>query len=145
MATTEEIERRVEEADIARSAMRSAAAKRVGELAQRRTAIAGQLSDIERELGDVLAESSEVIEIDELAKFTDVPVADLNQWLNGRKNTRTKRKKSAGGPAAAKSDTSQGSLPAKTPTSGQTSTVPEPAAPRSVAGDAPARVPAEVT
>ncbi|MCE7011723.1 hypothetical protein LWC34_54260 [Kibdelosporangium philippinense] len=139
MATPDEIERRVEENDSARSAKRAAASKRVGELAQRRADIADQLADIERELGDVLAEASDVIGTDELAKFTDVPLADLNQWLNGRKSTRTKRKKPTGGAAAAKSDTSRGSPPAKTPT------VPEPATPRSDAADAPARVPAEVT
>jgi hypothetical protein len=97
MATTEEIERRVEEADAARSAKRAAAAKCVGELAQLRAEVAEKLGDIERELGDVLAESSDVIGVDELAKFTDVPAADLTQWLNGRKTTRP----SASGPPPA--------------------------------------------
>lgn len=55
MATTEEIQRRVEQTDTARSAKRSAAAQQVGELAARRAAIAEQLADIERALGDVLA------------------------------------------------------------------------------------------
>lgn len=144
MATPEEIEHRVEENDSTTTAKRAATAKRVGELAQRRAAIAEQLSDIERELGDVLADSSDVIGTDELAKFTDVPVADLDRWLNGRKATRTKRKKPASAPPAAKADTGQGSPAAKTPASGQTPTVPEPAAVRSVSA-APARVPAEVT
>ncbi|WP_216209744.1 hypothetical protein [Amycolatopsis aidingensis] len=139
MATPDEIERRVEDNDAARSAKRAAAAKRVGELAQRRADVADQLADIERELGDVLAESTDVIGTDELAKFTDIPLADLNQWLDGRKTTRTKRKKSTGGRAAAKNSPNHGSPPAKTPT------VPEPATPRSVATDAPARVHAEVT
>lgn len=105
MATAEEIERRVEETDAARSEKRSAAAKRVGELAQRRSVIAEQLTDIERELSDVLAASSDVIEINELARFTDVSAADLSRWLNDRKATRAKRKKSSGG---SKSVTSQG-------------------------------------
>lgn len=108
MATTEEIERRVEEADAARSVRRSAAAQRIGELAHRRALIVQQLSDIERELGDVLAESSDVMEIDELARFTDLPAADLTQWLNGRKTSRTKRKKLTGGAAGAKSATNPG-------------------------------------
>lgn len=145
MATSEEIERRVHEHDTAWSAKRSAAAKRVGELAQRRAAIAEQLSDIERELGDVLAESSDVIGTDELAKFTDVRAAELNHWLDGRKTTRTKRKKSASGSSAAKSNTSQGSRAAQTPTSTPEPTVPQIAAPSAGAADAPARVPADVT
>lgn len=92
-ATTEEIERRVEEADIARSAKRIATAKRVGELAHLRAEAAQKLADIERELGNVLAEASDVISVNELATFTDVPATDLNQWLNGHKATRPKRRR----------------------------------------------------
>ncbi|MFD2422689.1 hypothetical protein [Amycolatopsis pigmentata] len=92
----------MEEADRARSVRRSAAAQRVGELAHRRALIVQQLFDIERELGDVLAESSDVMEIDELARFTDLPAADLTQWLSGRKTSRTKRKKSIGDSPGAK-------------------------------------------
>lgn len=145
MATPEEIEHRVEANDSTTTAKRAAMAKRVGELAHQRAAIAEQLSDIERELGDVLVESSDVIGTDELAKFTDVPVADLDRWLNGRKATRTKRKKPAAAPSAAKTDAGQGSPAAKTPATGQTSMVPEPAAVRSVPANMSARVPAEVT
>jgi hypothetical protein len=143
--TPEEIEHRVEENDSTTTAKRSAAAKRVGELARQRAAIAEQLSDIERELGEVLAESSDVIGTEELAKFTDVPVVDLDRWLNSRKATRTKRKKPVSAPSTAKADTNQGSPAAKTSTSAKTPTVPEPAPARSVPATAPARVPAEVT
>jgi hypothetical protein len=100
VVTKQEIERRVAEADTARSTRRSAAAQRVGELAHRRAAIAEQLSDIERELGEVLAEASDVIALDELARFTDIPAADLTRWLGARKTTRPKRKKPASPPGA---------------------------------------------
>lgn len=143
MATTEEIQRRVEQADTARSAKRSAAAQQVGELAARRAAIAEQLADIERELGDVLAAAQDVIDIDELARFTDVPAADLTRWLTARTTTRAKRKRPTGGGAAAKSDPSRRPAGAKTPTADQTSTRSEPALPRADAAT-PARVPAEV-
>jgi hypothetical protein len=102
MVTTEEIELRIKEADSARSARRTAAAKRVGELASRRAAVAEQLNDLERELGDVLAESSDVIEIHELARFTDVPAADLTRWLDNRKVIRPKRKRVTTGTSAAR-------------------------------------------
>jgi hypothetical protein len=115
MATTEEIEQRVEEADSARTARRAAAAKRVFELATRRATIADQLSDLERELGDVLAEASDVIEIDELARFTDVPAADLRRWLDDRKTTRPKRKRQTASTATAKNSTSSGVSTAKPP------------------------------
>lgn len=96
MPTAEEIERRVEVADTARSERRSAAARRIGKLADRHAELAEQLGDIERELGDVLAESGDVIEIDELAAFTDIPATELTRWLNNTKPARTKRKKPAG-------------------------------------------------
>lgn len=145
MATTEEIQRRVEQADTARSAKRAAAAQQVGELAQRRTAIAEQLGDIERQLGDVLAAASDVMDIDELARFTDLPAPDLTRWLTARKPTRTKRKRPAAGAPGAQSDTSRGPSAARTPTAGQASPQSEPAVPRIGGADAPARVLAEMT
>jgi hypothetical protein len=128
MTRNDEIRRRVEEADIARSATRSAAAQHIGELARRHATIADQLADIERQLGDALAEAQAVIDIPELARFTEVSPADLTRWLTNRKPTRAKRKKpaqqskareststptraSAGTPASARSD----GLPASAP------------------------------
>jgi hypothetical protein len=144
MATTEEIQRRVEQADTARSEKRSAAAQQVGELAQRRAAIAEQLEDIERQLGDVLAGAQDVIDIDELARFTDMPAADLTRWLTARTTARSKRKRPAAGGSGAKSGTSRGPAPAATPTPGPTSTLSEPAVPRAGGAETAARVSAEV-
>ena len=141
MATTEEIQRRVEQADTARSAQRSTAAQQIGELAARRAAIAEQLADIERELGDVLTAAQDVIDIDELARFTDVPAPDLTGWLTARTTTRTKRKRPTGGGPAAKSEPNRRPAGAKTPTADQTSTRSGPALPRADAAT-PARVPA---
>lgn len=143
MATTEEIQARVAQADTARSTRRSAAAQQIGELAARRAGIAEQLDDIERQLGDVLAAVQDVMDIDELARFTDVPAADLTRWLTARKPTRTKRKRSAAGTPDASSDPSRPSA-ARTPLTGQASTTPDPAVPRAVTADASARDPAEV-
>jgi hypothetical protein len=95
MATPDEIRQRVEQADNVRSARRAAAAQRVGELAQRRATIVEQLEDVERELGDVLTEAQDVIDVDELAEFTDLKSADLTEWLVSRKVGRGKRKKTA--------------------------------------------------
>lgn len=128
VATEEEIARRVEEADVARSAKRSATAKRVGELAQRRAAIAEQLSDVERELGDVLAEAGDVIDTTELAQFADVPVADLTQWLNGRKPARTATKRKRNATGAKNADSRTQAPAAATPTTRPTSTPSEPGA-----------------
>ncbi|GAA1937798.1 hypothetical protein [Amycolatopsis minnesotensis] len=146
MATTEEIERRVAEADAARSAKRSAAAQRIGELAQHRAAVAEQLGDIERELGEALAEASDVIEIDELAQFTDVPAADLTGWLNSRKSSRPKRKKpkptvSASG---AKNATRRGPSTGEAHAASQASTPTAPPAPRDGTANTSEPVTAEV-
>lgn len=127
MATPEEIRQRVEHADTARSARRATAAQQIGELARRRAAIAEQLQDVEHQLGDVLASAQDVIDIDELAEFTDVKAADLTHWLAGRKPARTKRKK----PNAATSgtdtpgDASRGPSAPGTSTTGHVSTLPE--------------------
>lgn len=118
MPTREEIERRVEEADAARSAKRSAAAQRIGDLATRRAEIAAQLNDVERELGEALAESSDVIDIDELAEFTEVPATDLTRWLDAGKPASTKRKK----PANSGSRTKKTTQPPKTTTAKTVST-----------------------
>ncbi|GAA5110781.1 hypothetical protein [Haloechinothrix salitolerans] len=140
IATAEEIDRRVEAADTARRAKRSAAAKEVGELAQRRTVLAEQLAEVERQLGEVLADASDVLEIDELARFTNIPAADLTAWLTSRKPPRTAKKKrpaataSSGAPSAA-----------KTAKNGQASVPPQLAVPRTDSADAPDHVTAGVT
>lgn len=143
MLTAEEIQRRVKEADADRGAKRSATASRVGELAKRRAAVAEQLADIDRELGDVIAESSDVIEIDELARFTDVPAADLTQWLNSRKATRPRRKRTTVSASTAKSDAPHG-IATETPTTSQLPTSTERASNPADVLQAPAGVPAEV-
>jgi hypothetical protein len=122
MATSDEIRRRVEEADTARCAQRAAAAQQVGELALRRAAIAGQLEDIERELGDILAAATAVIGIDELAQFTDLKAADLTRWLTAHKPARVKRKKTTGPPT----DTNREPSGRRTPMPQRNATPPTP-------------------
>jgi hypothetical protein len=91
MATTEEIERRVQQADAARCAARAAAARQVGELAGRRAVLAEQLDEIERELGDVLAAVQDLMDVDELAAFTNLSAADLTRWRDARARRKTAR------------------------------------------------------
>ncbi|WP_158851181.1 hypothetical protein [Saccharothrix deserti] len=145
MATPEEIELRIQEADTARSARRAAAARQVGELVQRRADIVEQLQDIERQLGDVLANAQDVIDVDEMAEFTDVKATDLSQWLAGRKATRAKRKKPATGASGARSDASRGASAPGTPKPGSASAAVEPAVPPTDTTATPERVTAQVT
>lgn len=141
MATTDEIRRRVEQADTYRSAKRSAAAQRVGELAQQRAAIAEQLYDIERKLGDVLADARDVMDMEELAQFTDVPAAELTRWLEARTMTRARRRKSTG-TRDTRSNPSRGTAK---PTAGQASPSSESALARPDNVHTPTRVPTDVT
>jgi hypothetical protein len=149
VATSDEIRRRVEEADTARSAKRSAAARQIGELAQRHAAITEQLADIERQLGELLTDAHDVIGVDELARFTDVPENDLSRWLAAaraaRKSTRAKRKRPATSTPSTENDTRRGPSAAGTPPASQASTLSDAAGPRADADTAPTRVPAEVT
>lgn len=145
MATPAEIERRIEENDAARSAKRSAVAKRVGELAQRWAATREQLADIERELGDVLMDAQDVIDVDELARFTDIAATDLTQWLTARtarKAARSKRKRLPASPSGANGVQGGRASQASTPMTGSEATKSEPAAPLASGPDA--RIPADV-
>ncbi|EWM12037.1 hypothetical protein [Kutzneria sp. 744] len=141
MATADEIERRVEQADTARSAKRAAAAQQVGALAQRRAVIAEELSDVEGQLGEVLAEASEVMDIDELARFTDVAASDLTRWLTARKPNRGKRKRPT---ASTEGDANRGPSTARASTASPTSPPPEPPQARTSNAEDPTRVPVEV-
>jgi len=143
MASDDEIARRVEEVDSATTARRAAAAKQIGALARRRAAVADQLNDIETELGEVLAAAHDVIGVDELAQFTDVPAADLMRWLDGRKPTRAKRQRSATS-AAPKGNPGHGPSSAKTLSARQPS-VPSESASDANTADAPPRVPVNAT
>jgi hypothetical protein len=91
--TPDEIQRRVTENDTARSRRRATIARRVGELARAHAAIADELADLERQLGEVLANADDVVTIAELATFTGVPTADITRWRAGHKPRRTTRKK----------------------------------------------------
>ncbi|WP_410675358.1 hypothetical protein [Amycolatopsis sp. cmx-4-68] len=115
----DEIERRVEEVDTARRARRVAAAKRLGKLAQEHADLAENLAGVERDLGELLAEASPDITIDELATFTGVSVADLEHWQSTRKPTRHRRKRATAASERAgtpQPPTAQTSAPGRGPT-----------------------------
>lgn len=90
--TAQEIRRRVEEADITRRQRRATVAQQVGELAAERAIHAGKLEELDRRLGEVIAGSSEVIDVHELSRFTNIAPADLRAWLVTSKPARTRKK-----------------------------------------------------
>jgi len=146
MITPDEIDRRVTEHDAPRSARRSAAAKRIAELAGRRAALAEQLGEIERALGDELAAAQEVMDVDELASFTGLPAADLARWLTAhtaRKPARARRKRTDVA-ADGERGTRSRRTASRRPTASPPSAMPEPATRRPDGVDEPTRIPAGV-
>jgi len=125
MATAEEIAHRVAESDTARTARRSSVAKNVGELAGRQAVVAEELRRIEDQLGAAVVAAQEVMEIKELARFTDVRVKDLIRWSAAQKPTRGRRKQ-----AVLTDEKTLGRTTARTsrPMPGSASTVPQLAA-----------------
>lgn len=105
VTTEEEITRRLEHKDSARSARRAQAATTVGELARRHAELAAQLGELERELGQILTAAGDVIDIPELAQVTDIPAADLSRWRDqaakpargGRRKRTTAKKNDTNG------------------------------------------------
>lgn len=96
MVTSEdEITRRLEDKDTVRSARRAEAATMVGDLARRHAELTGQLAELERELGEILAAAGDVIDVPELAQVTDIPAADLTRWQEGAKPARSGKRKRA--------------------------------------------------
>lgn len=100
MATPDEIQHRVDEFDSARSARRKAAAHQVSELAVRHDELVSEVDKVKRTLAEVLAEYSDVITVEELARFTEVPVSHLEQWQDGAKPGRNKKRRTSRTPAA---------------------------------------------
>jgi len=97
IATAQEIRRRVDEADTARRERRAAAAQQVGELAQQRAIHAGKVEDLDRRLGEVIAGSRDVLELDELSRFTGIRPSVLSGWIDASKPARTKKKPATAG------------------------------------------------
>jgi hypothetical protein len=96
----DEITRRLDEKDTARSARRAETATTLGDLARRHAELAGQLAELERELGELLSAAGDVIDVPELADVTDIPAADLTRWRDhaakpARRSTRTRTKKNS--------------------------------------------------
>lgn len=93
MPTAEEVAKRVADSDNARSVKRASAAKEVAELVVLRALAAEELARVEDKLGDALAAAQEVLTVDELARFTDVPAKVLARCLAARKPARGRRKR----------------------------------------------------
>ncbi|WP_394620141.1 hypothetical protein JNUCC0626_13850 [Lentzea sp. JNUCC 0626] len=93
MATTEEIRLRVIEADKALSLKRAGIAERIGDLAQRHSALAAELLDTKSEMSRALAEAENIISLKDLAKFTDVPIDVLTSLAAPVKTRRPRRRR----------------------------------------------------
>lgn len=143
MPTLDEIDQRVEEVDAPRTAKRKAACKKIREHAGRRAALLDELAATEREIGDALADASDVMDVHEAARITDVLASDLNHCLAAHRTTRAKRKRSTTGRAEPSSATPE--MPAaRTPRNDHAQTPAEPSRPQADSATEPERVTAEV-
>ncbi|MCP3800706.1 hypothetical protein NLX83_15670 [Allokutzneria sp. A3M-2-11 16] len=133
MATPDEIERRVAESDASRSVRRAAAAKQISELAHRHANATNQVEVLERQLGETLVAALDVIDVTELATFTDIPAADLTRWLESQKSSRAKRKRRGAG----SSTTSGGEQPQASVDAPTDVVDPRPSGPRAPARSTP--------
>lgn len=115
MTTLDDIDQRVQEIDAPRTEKRKAACKTIKERAGRRTALLEELAATEREIGDALATASDVMDVTEAARITEVPASDLNHCLAAHQTTRTKRKRSTTGGADPNNSTSRDKPTARTP------------------------------
>ncbi|MCP2243312.1 hypothetical protein [Lentzea aerocolonigenes] len=122
IATAQEIRRRVEEDDTARRERRTTAAQQVGDLARQRAIHASKVEEFDRQLAEVIASSHDVMEIDELSRFTGIRPAVLTGWLSAAKPVRTKKKPST--TAGTRADTSRDPASTSTSTNGQTAPPP---------------------
>lgn len=122
IATAQEIRRRVDEADTARRERRAAAAQQIGELARQRAIHASKVEEFDRQLAEVIAGSRDVMELDELSRFTGIRPTVLTGWLNASKPVRTKKKPST--TAGTHHDASREPAAASTTTNGQAASPP---------------------
>jgi hypothetical protein len=101
MLADEEIERRVTTDDTPVTARRIAIAQKVSALGAQIAVVSGQLQDLIGQARQEIGDNQEIITIEKLATYTDIPKAHLKQWLVGYKPAGNKRKRqSADEPAA---------------------------------------------
>ena len=77
MVTTDEIRKRVEEADRARQESRADAAAAIAIAVEERTKVRAELAALEASIATQISASATVMSLDELAEFTGIPMAEL--------------------------------------------------------------------
>lgn len=92
MVTAEEIRARILAADEKRIALRTERATSVADLHQQVADKRAELAALSEALGDATRAALEVMSVDELAEFSDLPRSELGDTAAGR--ARTGRKKS---------------------------------------------------
>lgn len=94
MPTDQEIERRVTTDDTPITARRIAIAQKVSELGIQIAVVSEQLQRLIGQARQEIGDNHEIITVEKLAVYTDIPKANLNEWLTGYKALGNKRKRS---------------------------------------------------
>lgn len=95
MPTDEEIERRVTTDDTPITARRVAIAQKVSDLGTRIAAVSEELQDLIGQMRQEIGDNHEIITVEKLAIYTEIPKAKFNEWLAGHKAFENKRKRSS--------------------------------------------------
>lgn len=94
MPTDQEIERRVTTDDTPITARRIAIAQKVSELGTQIAVVSEQLQRLIGQVRQEISGNHEIITVEKLSIYTDIPKATLNEWLAGQKTMGNKRKRS---------------------------------------------------
>ena len=97
MVTTNEIRKRVEDADRDRIKRRADAAEAIAAAVEQRTKARAALAELEASIAAQVKESEAVMSLDELAKFTGLPLAELRSTGRGARSGKTGRSTSTRG------------------------------------------------
>lgn len=97
MVTTDEIRKRVEDADRDRIKRRADAAEAIATAVEQRTKARAALAELEASIAAQVKDSEAVMSLDELAEFTGIPVTELRSTGRGTRSRKSVRSSSPRG------------------------------------------------
>jgi endonuclease/exonuclease/phosphatase (EEP) superfamily protein YafD len=97
MVTTDEIRKRVEDADRDRVKRRADAAEAIATAVEQRTMARAALAELEASIAAQVKQSEAVMSLAELAQFTGIPVTELRSTSRGARSRKATRSPSPRG------------------------------------------------
>jgi hypothetical protein len=91
--TDDEIERRVTTDDTPITARRVAVAQKAHDLGTRIVAVSDELQNLTEQMRQLIGDNDEIVTIEKLATYTDIPKEKLDEWAPDYNPTGKKRKR----------------------------------------------------